>query len=102
VPALVSSDEWIETTGEQDNNWTLQVLSTCDLTPGSTTAGELTDSAGNFVYRFTGDAISTYTLNTKCANGAKTDFVVSVSNLPTGDLAVLDASYDYTVVKQGK
>ena len=99
MPALVSSDEWIDTTGEQDNNWTMQVISACDLTPGSTTAGELTD-AGDFVYRFTGDQINTYTLNTKCANGPNTDFVVSVSNLPTGDLAVLDATYDYSVVKK--
>jgi hypothetical protein len=28
--------------------------------------------------------------------------VVSVSNLPTGDLAVLDATYDYSVVKLRK
>jgi hypothetical protein len=28
-----------------------------------------------------------------------TDFVVLLSNLPTGDLAVLDANYDYSVVK---
>jgi hypothetical protein len=98
--AAVSSSEWIETTGEQDNQWTLQILSSCDLTPGATNANELTDDAGNFVYRFTGDAITTPTFDTKCANGANSDFVVSVSNLPTGDLAVLDATYDYTVVKQ--
>ena len=102
VPAAVSSDDWIQTTGEQDNNWTLQVISNCDLTPGSTTAGELTDDAGNFVYRFTGDQISTYPLITKCANGNNADFVVAVSNLPTGDLAVLDAEYDYSVVKTKK
>jgi hypothetical protein len=102
VPAAVSSDDWISTTAEQDNNWTLQVISTCDLTPGATTAGELTDDAGNFVYRFTGDEISTGPLNTKCANGAQTDFVVAVSNAPTGDLAVLDAEYDYSVVKTKK
>jgi hypothetical protein len=102
APALVSSDEWVQTDGVQDNNWTVQVISSCDLTPGATTAGELTDDAGNFVYRFTGDEIKTYMLNTKCANGAKADFVVSVSNLPTGALAVLDATYDYSVVKRNK
>ena len=68
-----------------------------------TTAGEIVDTAGgNWVYRFEGDRISTSTLNTKCANGNQADFVVSVSNLPTGDLAVLDASYDYTRVKRNK
>ena len=49
---------------------------------------------------FTGDAISTPVLDTKCANGNNDDFVLSVSNLPTGDLAVLDATYDYSVVKR--
>jgi hypothetical protein len=40
--------------------------------------------------------------NTRCASGNQADFVVSVSNLPTGDLAVLDAGYDYSVVKHQK
>jgi hypothetical protein len=100
--ATVSSEEWVETDGVQDNNWTVQVISTCDLTPGRTSAGEITDKAGNFVYRFTGDRISTGTLDTRCANGSKSDFVVAVSNLPTGDLAVLDADYDFRVVKTRK
>ena len=94
------------TDGLQDNNWTVQVISACDLTPGTTLSGEgqeeLTDEAGNFVYRFTGDEISTGTLDTKCANGNNSDFVLAVSNLPTGDLAVLDATYDYSVVKQNQ
>ena len=102
APALVSSQEWVETTGAQDNNWTFQVISSCDLTPGVTSAGELTDAVGNFVYRYTGDDIVTDEFNTRCANGPNTDFVVSVSNLPTGDLAVLDATYDYSVVKLRK
>jgi hypothetical protein len=102
APALVTSSDWVETDGVQDNNWTVQVLSACDLTPGTTTAGELTDGAGNYVYRFTGDEISTYTLNTKCANGPNTDFAVVVSNLPTGDITALDAQYDYSVVKRNK
>ena len=59
-------------------------------------------SAGNFVYRFTGDEISTGTLNTKCANGNQATSSLAVSNLPTGDLAVLDATYDYSVVKQNQ
>jgi hypothetical protein len=102
APALLEGDGWIETTGEQDNNWTLQVIANCDLTPGSS-ANEIHDVAGgNYVYRYTGDAISTGTFDTKCANGDQSDFVVSVSNLPTGDLAVLDAGYDYSVVKRKK
>jgi hypothetical protein len=101
APAVLDSSEWVETNGLQDNNWTVQVISNCDLTPGSTTAGEIVDTAGgNWVYRFTGDTITTSTLNTKCASGNQSDFVVSVSNLPTGDITVLDASYDYSVVKR--
>ncbi|GAA4288795.1 hypothetical protein [Georgenia daeguensis] len=95
-------DGWVETDGRQDNNWTLQVISSCDLTPGTDSAGEITDGAGNFVYRFTGDTITTPVLDTRCANGPSSDFVVSVSNLPTGDLAVLDASYDFDVVKRSR
>lgn len=100
--ATVSSDagEWVETNGVQDNNWTLQVISSCDLTPGVDSAFEITDDAGNFVYRLTGDQISQGGFNTKCANGTKRDFVTLVSNLPTGDLTFLDAGYDLTVSKK--
>lgn len=103
TPAQLSSEagNWVETTGIQNNNWTVQVIANCDLTPGST-ARELTDGAGNFVYRYTGDSLRTDTFTTKCANGNQSDFVVSVSNLPTGDLTALDATYDYTVVKQNR
>jgi hypothetical protein len=103
APATLTSAPggWVETTGTQDNNWTVQVISGCDLTPGSTTAEELVDTAGgNWIYRFTGDQFSTTTLDTRCANGNRADFVVSVSNLPTGDITALDATYDYSVVKR--
>lgn len=100
--ATVSSDdgEWFETTGVQDNNWTLQVVATCDLTPGVTNSFEITDGAGNFVYRLTGDDIAQGGFNTKCANGRNRDFATIVSNLPTGDLTFLDADYVLTVRNQ--
>jgi hypothetical protein len=100
--AAVSSEagNWVETNGVQDNNWTMQVIANCDLTPGVTNGNELTDDAGNFVYRYTGDSFSTDTFTTKCASGKQADFVVSVSNLPTGTITALDATYDYTVVKK--
>ena len=98
--ALVSSEDWVETDGIQDNNWVVQVISKCDLTPGTTTANEITDGAGNFVYRYTGDTIKTATFNTRCANGKAADFVVAISNMPTGDLAYLDADYEYRLIKQ--
>ena len=103
TPAAVSSPdgEWFLTDGKQTNNWTFQVLAKCDLTPGTNSPGEIRDGAGNWVYRYNGSSIRTATLNTKCANGKQADFVVSVSNLPTGDLSVLDATYDWRVIKKG-
>ena len=93
--------QWVETDGIQDNDWSWQLISSCDLTPGTTSEGELTDDAGNYVYRFNGADVTTYPLNTKCANGNQADFVLVVSNMPTAqdpsDLMTLDASYDYTV-----
>nr|WP_147434334.1 hypothetical protein [Micromonospora costi] len=94
--------DWVTTTGTQDNNWTVQVVSHCDLTPGTTSAGETTDGAGNWVYRFTGDQFTASGLKTKCANGNQDDFAVLVSNLPTGDLTFLDADYAFQVRNTGK
>ena len=103
APATVSSDdgEWFETTGLQDNNWTLQVVATCDLTPGVDSPFEIVDSEGNYVYRLEGDAISQGGFVTKCANGKNGDFVTLVSNLPTGDLTTLDAGYVLSVTNTG-
>lgn len=100
--ATLSSEggEWKLTDGKQTNHWAVQVISSCDLTPGVDSDNEITDGAGNFVYRYEGDSIRTATFNTKCANGKQSDFTVAISNLPTGDLSVLDASYDWRVVKQ--
>ena len=100
--AAASSEagQWVETTGVQDNNWTLQVVATCDLTPGVTSSFEITDGAGNFVYRLSGDQISQGGFSTKCANGKQRDFATLVSNLPTGDLTFLDAGYTLSVRNQ--
>jgi hypothetical protein len=96
APATVSSPDgdWISTTGEQDNHWSLQIVAPCDLN-GASTANETTDDAGNHVYRFEGDAITTPVLNGKCAG--KAGIVTVVSNLPTGDLQFLDAPYAYAL-----
>ena len=102
--ATLSSDEgeWFETTGLQDNNWTLQVVASCDLTPGVDSAFEITDDAGNYVYRLEGDAIAQAGFDTTCANGNGRDFATLVSNLPTGDLTYLDAEYTLSVTNTGK
>lgn len=93
--------EWFETTGIQDNNWTVQVVASCDLTPGADSPSEIVDEAGNHVYRLEGDQVTSQRLTTKCANGPNRDFAVIVSNLPTGDLTVLNADYDLRIRNQG-
>ncbi|MEH0843077.1 hypothetical protein V6U81_11890 [Micromonospora sp. CPCC 205711] len=93
--------DWFLTDGVQDNNWTVQIVAHCDLTPGTTSAGETTDGAGNWVYRFTGDQFTRSGFNTKCANGNQNDFAVLISNLPTGDLTYLDADYTFRVTNTG-
>ena len=41
-PADVSSEpgNWVETTGVQDNNWVVQIIAPCDLTPGVLSTGD--------------------------------------------------------------
>jgi hypothetical protein len=95
-------DGWFETTGTQDNEWAVQLISTCDLTPGTDSEGEVTDDAGNYVYRFVGDEFSESGFDTTCANGTKADVTVVISNMPSGDLTVLDADYDFRLVGAGK
>lgn len=95
--ATVSSDEWVQTTGEQDNLWAVQILSPCDLTPDASLRGERADGDVH-VYQWTGDDIATGPLQTGCL-GAKDHVTLVVSNLPSGDLSFLDAAYDYRVVR---
>ena len=45
---------WILTEGLQTNNWVVQILSPCDLTPTSS-ENEIVDDAGNYVYRLEGN-----------------------------------------------
>jgi hypothetical protein len=99
--ATLSSEDWIETTGLQDNNWTLQVVASCDLTPGVDSEFEIVDEAGNHVYRLEGDAITQSGFVTRCASGNNRDFATLVSNLPTGDLDTLDAGYVLSVTNAG-
>ncbi|WP_307038782.1 hypothetical protein [Agromyces ramosus] len=101
--SLTSAEgEWFETTGLQDNNWTLQVVARCDLTPGVDSSFEIVDEAGNHVYRLEGDLITQGGFDTTCAKGPNRDFATLVSNLPTGDLTFLDAGYALNVTNTGK
>jgi hypothetical protein len=96
--SLVSAaGHWIETSGVQDNHWVVQVVATCDLTPG--VSDELEDTAG-FIWRFEDDSFDA-NFNTKCMNGTRDEFAVVISNLPTGDLNTLDANYTFRLTNTG-
>ena len=84
----------------QDNNWVVQIISPCDLTPGATTEGEIVDPAG-YVYRFEGDLLEAGPFDTSCLRGSKDSFTVAVSNMPTGELIVLDADYLFRIIHGG-
>ena len=101
--ATLSSDpgNWILTTGIQTNNWVVQILSPCDLTPGATSEGEIVDDAGNYVYRFEGNSIHETGFNTTCLDN-KEEITVVISNLTTGDIQVLDADYMLRVTGSNK
>jgi len=92
---------WIETTGEQNNNWIVQLLSPCDLTPGVESEGEMTDGEGNFVYRFEGDSLSASGFSSRCLKGQQSVTAV-ISNITTGDIQVLDADYLFRLTGTGK
>jgi len=94
-PATLSSEpgNWILTTGIQDNNWVVQVLSPWDLTPGVTSTGEIVDNQGNYVYRYEGDSISVSGFSTACLRGTQGEVTVVISNMTSGDIQVLDADY---------
>jgi hypothetical protein len=92
------ADNWRQLGADvQNNNWVVQIISPCDLTPGATTAGEIVDPAA-FVYRFEGDLIEAGPFDTSCLRGTKDNFTVAVSNMPVGALTVLDADYLFRII----
>jgi hypothetical protein len=95
--ALASeAGHWVETTGVQENHWVVQIVSPCDLSPGTDTLGEqLID--GYSVYRIEDDTFTLTGLSSACLKADKDRFVAVVSNLPTGDLQYLDAEYTFLV-----
>lgn len=56
------------------------------------------DEAG-LLYRLEGDDIAQGGFSTKCMRSTQDSFVVSISNLPTGDLTYLDADYVFRLTK---
>jgi immune inhibitor InhA-like protein len=99
APATVASESgWFLSDGTQNNDWSVQLLSKCDLTPGTTIQGEtFVQSDGYYVYRLSGAQISQQF--TKCST--QDSFTAVISNLPTGDLDVLDAPYTFRITNTG-
>jgi hypothetical protein len=93
TPATVVSNDWSFVDPQQDNNWSVQVVSPCDLTPGSASAGESVDETGRHVYAFSGPSISQPF--TQCSTQAS--FTVVISNLTSGPVDVLDAPYEFRI-----
>jgi immune inhibitor A len=103
APATVSSTNgWSDISGTQQNDWSVQLIAACDLTPGTTGSNEIVDSEGNHVYQFSGNEITAGGFSTACANGTKKDVAAVISNLPGGELDVLDADYEFRLVGSGK
>jgi hypothetical protein len=92
---------WILTDGVQDNDWVVQLISSCDLTPSGTTTGEIVDSLGNHVYRFEADTIAQSGFNTACLRTTKGSVTAVISNLTGGDIQVLDADYLFRMTGSG-
>ena len=96
--AALSSSDWVETNGEQQNDWVVQVISQCDLTPGVDNGAEFIVD-GWHIYRYNQDEFTKTGFDTTCL-GSKGRFTVAVSNITSGDLQVLDADYNLRVVRQ--
>ena len=97
-------DEWTLVDGaEQDNNWSVQLIAGCDLTPGVDSTFEIQEG-DIYVYRFTtDDEIHQAGLDMRCTKvGGKTRPVVAaISNLPTGQLTFFDSSYTFRLTNTG-
>ena len=89
-------------TGEQDNSWTVQVVTTCDIgIDGEPYYTFDVDGVEHSVYRWTEDqAVQLEGLDGTCLH--RGTFEVIISNLPSGDLSFLDADYELRVTNRGK
>ena len=73
--------------------------------PAEHRAVHIVDDEGNYVYRFPAgddDAVSAAGFTTSCLKRTKGTFTVVISNLPTGDIQVLDADYRFRVTGSTK
>lgn len=92
---------WIATTGAQVNDFLVQVVSPCDITPGEDDEAVIDEPSGLHVYRYEGTDIDVTGFDTKCLGG-QDEITVIITNRPSGDLAYLNTDYEFTLVGTGK
>ena len=85
-------DNWVFADPVQQNDWSVQIISPCDLTPGEEIGGESQD-AGRYIYELEGSDISQSF--TQCST--KDSFTVVISNLTSGAIDTLDAPYKFRI-----
>ncbi len=96
------SASWVQTDGAQVNDFLVQVVAACDLTPDMDGDEAVYDEAsGLYVYRYEGTDIEVSGFDTACLGG-KDRITVIITNRPSGDLAFLTTDYDFTLVGTGK
>lgn len=92
---------WVETDGAQANDFLVQVVAPCDITPGVDDEAVVDEVSGLHVYRFAGTDIEASGFDTQCLGGQDSVTVI-ITNRPSGDLSFLTTDYDFTLVGTGK
>ena len=95
------SATWVKTNGAQNNDFLVQLVSPCDITPGVDDEAVIDDASGLRVYRFEGTDIDATGFDTQCLGG-QDEITAIITNRPTGDLAYLNVDYDFSLVGTGK
>ena len=97
-----STGDWFETTGSRTTTGRCRWSRPATSRPGSTSPFEIVDGAGQLRLPARGGRRSRRAASTPSARTATNrDFAMLVSNLPTGDLTVLDAGYVLSVTNTG-
>ena len=92
---------WISTDGSQNNDFLVQLVAPCDITPGVEDEAVVDEPSGLHVYRYTGTDIEVSGFDTQCLRG-RDEVTAIITNRPYGDLQYLATDYDFALVGTGK
>ena len=95
------TEAWISTDGSQKNDFLVQLVAPCDITPGVGDEAVLDEASGLHVYRYAGTDIEVEGFDTQCLGG-RDRLTAIITNRPYGDLQYLATDYDFTLVGTGK